>query len=353
MRHRIVLRVAGFALLGLCSMPSGFMSLARPAQATAVVDVSADSGLQSAGENSGDDLAAEPYVSGRARATSDTASATVVAGPLPNCGNGSGGCATTVNPPEAGAYAAANGLDGTLRVGAQVTDGSDARARATATLIDTITLTSPVIDIFVDIDAFGEGDAQSPGQTQGRASLFFSMFLDTPSGNPDDPQTIILFSFEVGADEQDAFHIAYLRDDPDGLVIDSGSSVPGFLSYSIDLSSAAFADLFEPLVPNIPPLFDLNGPLAIGFVLSAGAFCDSDNCFAQARADESLHIGLQGLSASGYSYPGIAQEPTPDPIPEPASVFLLLAGLATLAMAGSRSEAGKALRRVRRRCPRA
>lgn len=311
-----------------------------PAQALAIVHASANSGVESASSDIPQNLEAEPHLSARARASAVSSSANVVAGPLPGCGAPGQGCATLSNPPEAGAYASANGLNGTLKVGAQASDGGNARASATATLIDSITLTNTAINIRLDINAFGAGNAQSPGQTQGDATLFFSMFFNTPSPNLDDPQRVFLFAIEVSEDAADKGYFAFLRDDPD-LVVASGSSVPGNLEFTIDLADPVFADLFTGIGP-LPGQFDLAGPLPLGFALSVSADCDSDNCYSQARADESLYIKLSGTSANGYSYPGFVPgtDPGPDPDPvgvmEPGTLLALIPAVLGLALVRTR-----------------
>jgi hypothetical protein len=314
MTSSFVSRLLGVSIVG------GFIALAAaPAAATALVNTSANSGLYSSSSNTPAEIANEPYLSARSKATANGASSNVAVGALPSCAQ-PGSCTSLSSPPEAGSYASANGNTGTLKVGAQAWDGGDARASARAALIDTVTLTSPIIKIFVDINALGPGTNQSPGQSNGDANIFFTMFIPPYAGAPSDVENIILFSFEVEKDDDGAFYTAYLRDDIDN-PIETGNSAPGELSFSIDLSEAAFSGF-------IP-----TGPLDLGFLLSATADCDTSNCFSQARADESLYIQLQGSSANGYSYLGRGAGTDPDPnsdpvgVPEPMSALLLLSGL--------------------------
>lgn len=305
------------------SIVGGFITLAAaPASAAAIVSASADSGPESASTTIPAGLANEKHLSANAKATATTSHANVVAGPLPSCG--AAGCVVLGNAPEAGAYASANGNTGTLKVGAQAWDGSSARATARASLTDRITLASPIIKVSVDINALGPSSIIGPGQTFGDTNIFFTMFIPKPEGAPSDVQDKILFSFEVSKDENGSFYTAYLLDDADN-PFDTANSMPATLNFSIDLSDTAFNGL-------IPA-----GPLDLGFALRASADCDTDNCFSQARADESLYIELQGSSANGYSYlgRGTGTDPDPDPtgIPEPMSALLFLSGLAGLAAA--------------------
>ncbi len=314
MTSSFVSRLLGVSIFG------GFIALAAaPATATAIVNTSANSGPYSSSSNTPADIANEPFISARSKATANGASSNVATGALPSCAQ-PGSCTSLASPPEAGSYASANGNTGTLKVGAQAWDGGGARASARAGLIDTVTLTSPIIKIFVDINALGAGTNQSPGQSNGDAHIFFTMFIPPYAGAPSDVENKNLFSFEVSKDDDGAFYSAYLLDDADN-PFETANSAPGELSFSIDLSDAAFANL-------IP-----NGPLDLGFMLFATAECDTSNCFSQARADESLYIQLQGSSANGYSYlgrpTGTDPDPDPDPVgvPEPMSALLLLSGL--------------------------
>jgi hypothetical protein len=329
MIHSYVTRLLGSVIVG------GLITVAAaPATATAIVRTSANSGPESISSDTPSAIANEPYLSSRSHATATTTSTNTVTGALPSCA-GPAGCANSGNYPEAGSYASANGNKGTLKVGAVAINGSNARASATAGLRDTITLTNTKIGISVDIDAFGGSNHTGPGQTSGGGSLFFAMSLHVPNAPPESTEAFILFSFEVGRDEDGKGYVAYLRDDPDNPLVIS-TSVPDVLNFEVDLSSEAFADLFAPQGP-FPPAFPLNGPLDISFMLRASADCDSDDCVSVTRADESLYINLQGDSANGYSYPGRGTGPDPDPgtdpvgVPEPMTALLLLSGLLGLA----------------------
>ncbi len=310
----------------------GSTIITGPAWSGAIVRASADSGYESASADSSDDpnLVSEPFVSARAHATELSASSLATAGAIDSCfqtGNPAPGCVTIGTEVQVRSYASANGNAGYLRAAANSGDGG--QGSASATLIDSITLTNPVIDVFIDVNAIGGASVVSPGQSVGQSSIFFSLFLDTPSPNLDQPQRIFLFSMEAFKDDEDSGFIAYLLDDPDN-VADSGSSIPGSFDLEIDLSDPAFAGIFG--LPG-PAGFDLDGPLPLGFMLMTSAACfDDSNCFAQARVDNTLYIALDGASANGYSYPGRSVVgPPPTGIPAPASGLLLLSGLAALA----------------------
>jgi hypothetical protein len=304
------------------------MVAAAPATATAIVRTSANSGPESISSDTPSDIANEPFLSSRSNAWETGASTNTVAGSLPSCA-GPQGCANAGNYPEAGSYASANGNKGTLKVGATAINGGDAQASATAGLRDTITLSNTKIGISVDINKLGGSDHPGPGQSSGSGSIFFTMTLKTGSA---ENENLHLFSFEVSKDGNDSGYIAFLLDDPENEVA-SGNSVPGSLNFEIDLSSEAFAHLFQNQGP-FPPAFPLNGPLELSFLLSARADCNSSDCVSVARADESLYLDIDGISANGYEYVGrdggTDPDPNPDPVgvPEPMSALLLLSGLA-------------------------
>lgn len=324
----------------LAALILGSTFLSPPAWAEAIARAGANSGVESAAADSADNsaLANEPHVSARARATELSANALSAAGAIDSCfqaGSPSPGCATVGTEISVTSYASANGNQGTLKASARASDGG--HGSATAVLIDTITLASPVIDILLDLNSFTGALAQSPGQVTGSSSVFFSLFLDNRDDpNPDAPQSILLFTLEAFKDETESGFAAYLMDDPDGGTIDSGNSIPDSFHYEIDLTDPAFASLFGPIAPGFPSFYDLGEPLPLGFMLHADASCSS-NCFAEARIDKTLYIELEGESANGYAYPGkqIVVDPPPTGIPEPATALLLLAGIAGLA-AGAR-----------------
>lgn len=331
---------SGFTSAGLLL---GFTFMAAPAWAEAIARASANSGSFSASANSANDpaLVNEPHVSARARASDLSDSALAAAGnlnscfqALPNVNCGSVGTDVLVD-----AFAAANGNNGLLRAGARSSGGG--RGSARATLRDTVTLSSPLIDINLHLNAPNGAPQASTANSIGTSELRFRLSIDTPNPSPDDPPDITLFAISTFRDDEGSFFSAGFGLEEDAVLLDSGTSIRESFHYEIDLTDPAFAGLFIPVtLPGgfqIPPLFDLDDPLELNFELVAEAACFSNSdCLAQARAEETLYIKIDGESGNGYSYPG--QQIVVDPpigIPEPATALMLLAGLAGIA-AGAR-----------------
>jgi PEP-CTERM motif len=322
-----------------------------PVWAGAIVRTSADAGngLPSSSINSSNlpGLVNEPHVSSLSHASELSASSEAAAGTVNTCFNGGSNCHLVGTDRYVNSFASANGNNGTLRAGVHTyvdnsLGGGFTRGTATATLTDTITLTSPVIKISIDVTKFLTND------TGGKASFLFAMgFTDPTPENLEDQGATPLFTLEgirdEGGPQLEQGFIAYLLGEPEN-VYDSGSSVPGFFSLEIDLSDPAFAALFEPLFPDAPPpfnqpAFDLDGPNEWFFTLTAEAYCDHDPCSATSRLEETLYVELEGQSANGYNYPGRQIVDPPNEIPEPATGAMLLGGLAALA-AGLRRRRG-------------
>ena len=181
------------------------------------------------------------------------------------------------------------------------TDSGAARGTVSATLIDTITLTSPVIKVSIDINGF------TTQHTEGEADFAFVFrFADPTPDNLEDQGPTPIFGIEAfhrdsdeGIDQGDAI---YLLDSE--TPIETGSSIPGSFDFEIDLSDPAFAALFTSPFPPFPVPFSLDDPNLFEFTLVARANCDDDPCSATSRLDETLYIKLEGNSANGYSYLG-------------------------------------------------
>lgn len=328
------------ALLAATTLPTA------PAWAEAIARASANSGSFSDFANSASNpaLVNEPFVSARARASDLSSHALSASGALNPCfqvGSPGLGCAIVGTDVLVDAYAVANGNNGSLRAGARSIDGG--RGAARATLQDSITLSSPLIDIHLHLNAPSGAPQASTAGSRGSSEITFRMFVDVPNPGPDDPPIIPFFEISTYRDDSDSFFSTGIGPGENAIELDSGTSIPGSFHYTIDLTDPVFAGLFTPFViapgfPPLPPLFDLNDPIPFGFELSAEAACFSaSDCFAQARADDTLYVALTGLSANGYSYPGLqVVEPPPGAIPEPASALLLLAGLASVAAGAQR-----------------
>jgi hypothetical protein len=323
----------------------GVLGSAEPGWAAAIVQTSANAGngQPSSSLNSANNpaLANEPYVSSVSHASELSASSTAAAGHVDTCFNPPPGpnCVLAGTDRLVNTFASANGNKGTLRAGVHTyidnsLGGGFTNGIARATLTDTITLTSPVIKISIDVTSFITKD------TGGDASFLFTMgFADPTPENLEDQGATLLFSLEGFRDETgpqlEKGFIAYLLGEPEN-VFASGSSVPGLFNFEIDLSDPAFAALFEPLFPDAPPpfnqpAFDLTGPNEWFFTLIADASCDHDPCSATSRLEETLYVELEGESQNGYNYPGRQIVDPPNEIPEPATGLMLLGGLAALA----------------------
>lgn len=81
-------------------------------------------------------------------------------------------------------------------------------------------------------------------------------------------------------------------------------------------------------------------PALLRFSLSAGAYCDSDPCGANASFHNSVYIGLTGdyVSANGYSYPGFDAL---NDVPESSTAWPMAAGIAALSMMAARVRRNK------------
>lgn len=311
------------AVLGSTSLAGG----------TALVSVIAQSDVASIERSSTDDpaLAGAAHVTGRASAAG-VANASVVSGSPPACGSFPGCPGATVPIPRANSFASANGTDGTLRTSAIAANHHDAFARGAAALIDTVSLSSPVIRLRLDIDALSGSMLGSPDWI---GTIDFRLYVPG-TGLESDPD-VDLFRFTASRTPGDSSSvIGRLRNSAggSGLVFEETlvSGVAGF-SEDLDLGDIKFFDGHP-----VPSIFPIGGSvvgqdLELAFSLVATADCSStSDCFVQADADGTLYIGLEGVSASGYRYPGFAVDPPPpDGVPTPASWLLLASGLATLA----------------------
>lgn len=306
---------------------TGMVFAAEPAWSLALVRTSASatdlftSFVDSQGHP---ELANAPHVSAVSHATELIRYSDIAAGGLSSCFGPTppSNCALAGTDRLVNSFASANGNNGQLRAGAQAqisgpTGNGNARGIASATLIDTITLTSPIIKVSIDVNGFG---ALHPGADA--SFTFLLRFADPTPNNIEDEGPTPILGIDGFIDDSDAGYVVHLLDSH--TVVESGSGVPGSLDFEFDLSDPAFSDLFT--------LFDLDGPNQFEFALIARASCEENPCSASSRLDETLYIGLEGTSENGYNYAGRdAVDPPPTGIPTPATAALLLGGLLGLA----------------------
>jgi hypothetical protein len=140
-----------------------------------------------------------------------------------------------------------------------------------------------VIDLHLDLTQFS-GDSE----------IRFSMSKRTS------PDSFITY-FMLDAD--DDWYEIYVNDE----LVDEGSSLPSVLNYSIENLGFSF----------------------FGFDAYLSAIASGEG---RVIADNSVYLGINGpyISANGFSYPGVAIDPTPTAVPEPGTALLLLSGLSAL-----------------------
>lgn len=316
----------------------GMTFAAEPAWSLALVRTSADAGgtfSSFVDSNQYPNLTNEPHLSALSHASELNAYSDIAAGSMSSCFSPSPTCALAGTDRLVNSFASANGNNGRLRAGADAhmsgpIGGGNVSATASATLIDTITLTSPIIKISLDVTSLSTLHAGADA-----SFTFLFRFADPTPNNIEDQGPTPIFAIEGFSDDTDEGYVIHLLDS--GIPIESGSSIPGLINFEADLSDPAFASLFASPFPSVPPAFDLNGPNLFEFALIARARCETDPCSASSRLDETLYIELEGSSANGYNYLGReAVEPPPTGIPTPASAALLLGGLLGLAAARRR-----------------
>lgn len=315
----------------------GMILAAEPAWSMALVRTSASAGgtfgsFVDSGQHP--NLADEPHLSAFSHASELSAYSDIAAGSISSCFSPSPppNCALVGTDRLVNSFASANGNSGRLRAGAHAhmggpTGSGNVSGLASATLIDTITLTSPIIKISIDVTGFSTQHAGADA-----SFTFLFRFADPTPNNIEDQGPTPIFGIEGFSDDSDEGYVIQLLDSD--TPIQSGSSIPGSIDFEIDLSDPAFAALFTSPLPPFPPPFSLDDPNLFEFTLIARASCEEDPCSATSRLDQTLYIELEGSSANGYNYLGRgAVDPPPTSIPTPPSAVLLLSGLLGLAAA--------------------
>jgi hypothetical protein len=194
---------------------------ADQAWSEAIVRTSANSGIESSSVNTSEipGLANEPHVSAVSHASENLANSTAAAGHLSTCFTSVGPhCAIAVPDRFVNTFASANGNNGTLKAGVHTyidnsLGGGNTQGIATAALVDTITLTSPVIKVSIDITSF------MTNNTGGDVDLQFRFGFADPIPHPEIGHATPLFTLEAsrretGPELEQGF-IAFLLGEPE------------------------------------------------------------------------------------------------------------------------------------------